>query len=98
MRAAGFWNDDVQKLMNERRRKNLCLNCGGSGHYRAECKNPEDLAGLDNKNTEPEASNNRKPWQDKPKLRAVFSVNENNEPEVTWDVNVVDDEGVQGNV
>ena len=98
MRAAGFWNDDVRKLMNECRRKNLCLNCGGSGHYRAECKNPEDLAGLDTEPKDTDNRNDKKPWQNKPKLQAVFSVNDKDEPEVTWDVNVVDDEGVQGNV
>ena len=47
--AGGFWNDDVWKLMKERHRRNLCLNCGGYGHYRSDCKNLEDLQGLDKK-------------------------------------------------
>ena len=98
MRAAGFWNDDVCKLMNEQHQKNLCLNCGGSGHYRAECKNPEDLAGLDMEAKDMDNRNDKKPWQNKPKLRTVFSVNDKDKLEVTWDINVVDDEGVQGNM
>jgi hypothetical protein len=92
LRAGGFWSEDVRKLMNERRRKNLCLNCGGTGHYRSDCKNPEDLQGLDKKvegrqaEVSPEASKSQKP-----KLRAVFSV-EDGQPVTDWTVDIVDDE------
>jgi hypothetical protein len=92
LRASGFWSEDVRKLMNECRRKNLCLNCGGTGHYRSDCKNPEDLQGLDKKvegrqaEVSPEASKSQKP-----KLCTVFSVKDDR-PVMDWTVDIVDDE------
>ena len=88
LRAGGFWNEDVRKLMNARRRKNLCLKCGGSGHYRSDCKNPEDLEGLDKKvegnKAEVMADSN------KPKLCAIFSV-EDDQPITNWNVDILEE-------
>jgi len=90
LRAGTLWDDNTRKLMNERRRRGLCLQCGGTGHFKAECTKPEDLskAATDPPGTEA-------PRQ---KLRAVFSVSEEGEAVTDWQVEIVDDKTESGKV
>ena len=81
MRAGGFWNEDVRKLMQERRRKGLCLNCGGSGHFRSDCDKPENLEGLDENKSE-----------SRTQIQAVFTVSEEETPKTNWVIDILPDE------
>jgi hypothetical protein len=90
LRAGTVWDDNTRKLMNERRRKGLCLQCGGTGHFKANCTNPKDLSQAA---TDP-------PGREEPKqkLRAIFSVSEQGEAITDWQVEVVDIKSEAGKV
>ena len=61
--------------MNRRRVQNLCLRCGGQGHYQASCENPESKlppkeGGIKGDSTHP----------NKDIMRAVFTPDGSNDP------------------